>query len=447
MSGIHPPTTRHPDHATHAPTLATAPAFDRALWRRRLLWIVLIAFLLRVTAILALHTYKFRTTEAGFGFGWEMGRIAKSIATGHGYSSPFVHETSFPTAWEPPLYPYLMAGVYKLLGVYSRASAFVLLTINSFFSALTCVVLFFLGRRMFNVRVGKWAAWTWALFPYAMYWAVKWPWETSISAFLLTTLLLLTLKLKEARTLLPWLGWGALWGVAALLNPSVLAVLPLAAAWLVWQRLSKTKQWLAGCAASAIVFLLVVSPWLVRNYRVFGEPVFIRSNFGAELRMGNGPGAAGVWMSWLHPTHNPLEFEKYSTMGESRYVHMRQHEALRFIRENPGTFAGLCLRRFVYYWADPPWGERFMPPKNALFLASSVLAFWGLAVLIRRRVRGGFLLAAVLVAYPLVYYLVSPHPRYRAPIEPVIALLIVYVVSQTSDFRHKFTGESRSDCS
>src|ERR1022692_3234358 len=64
-------------------------------------WIVAIALLLRVTWIVIGHTYKFKSSDDSFGFGWEMGRIGASLAAGHGFSSPFGPSTG-PTAWEPP---------------------------------------------------------------------------------------------------------------------------------------------------------------------------------------------------------------------------------------------------------------------------------------------------------------------------------------------------------
>src|SRR6266700_5911842 len=92
-------------------------------------WIVAIALLLRVIWIVIGHTYRFKSTDDNFGFGWEMGRIGAAIASGHGFSNPFGPATG-PTAWEPPLYPYLVASVFKVFGVYSQATAFVLLTLN-----------------------------------------------------------------------------------------------------------------------------------------------------------------------------------------------------------------------------------------------------------------------------------------------------------------------------
>ena len=45
--------------------------------------------LLRVAWIVIGHTYKFKSTDDNFGFGWEMGRIGASLASGHGFSNPF----------------------------------------------------------------------------------------------------------------------------------------------------------------------------------------------------------------------------------------------------------------------------------------------------------------------------------------------------------------------
>jgi hypothetical protein len=150
-------------------------------------WMVAIALFLRVGWIIAGHTYKFKSADNNFGFGWEMGRIAAAIASGHGFSDPFGGLTG-PTAWEPPLYPYLTAGVFHIFGIYSRPSAFVLLSINSIFSALTCIPIFLTARRIFSETVAVGSAWTWALLPYAMAWCTRWVWETSLSALLVAVI-------------------------------------------------------------------------------------------------------------------------------------------------------------------------------------------------------------------------------------------------------------------
>jgi len=95
---------------------------------------VLIALGLRLGTVVFMHTFKFRTNDLNFSFGWEMGRIGAAIATGRGFADPFEGHTGL-SAWEPPLYPYLIAGVFKIFGVCSLAAAFVMLALSSIFSA------------------------------------------------------------------------------------------------------------------------------------------------------------------------------------------------------------------------------------------------------------------------------------------------------------------------
>src|SRR6267154_2116313 len=159
-------------------------------------WIFVIALVLRVVLIFFGHTYKFYDHNHNFSFGWEMGSIGRSLAAGEGFSSPFGEFTG-PTAWEPPLYPFLIAGVFKIFGIYSLASAVVLLVINSVFSALTCIPIFLIARRCFSEKVAGWTAWGWALLPTVMYWSTRWVWETSLAALLLGVIFWLTLKLEE----------------------------------------------------------------------------------------------------------------------------------------------------------------------------------------------------------------------------------------------------------
>lgn len=398
---------------------------------------VAIALVLRFGYIAIAHTYKLKTVEDNFDFGWEMGRIGRALADGEGFSSPFMGSTG-PTAWEPPLYPFLIAAVFRAFGIYSRTSALVLLGINSVFSAITCVPIFLIGKRSFSERVAVWTAWTWALLPPVIFWCTRWVWETSLAALLLAVIFWVTLVMEEAKDGRMWPGFGLLWGVAALLNPSLLSFLPASGLWVWWRRIRLGQRSLGGIAVAAVMFVACIAPWLFRNYRVFRQPIFIRSNFGAELRLGNGPGATGLWMEYLHPTKNAAQMQLYRELGEMAYVAERRRQAMAFIREDYVRFAGLCLKRFIYYWGGLPHSpdeSRLAPVANSLFLTSSLLAFWGLGRAIRKRRPGAWLFFWLVLCYPLVYYLVFPHPRYRHPIEPELLILMVYVVSEVEPSR------------
>jgi 4-amino-4-deoxy-L-arabinose transferase-like glycosyltransferase len=400
--------------------------------RTSTLWMVAIALFLRVGWILVGHTYKFKAADQNFGFGWEMGRIGAAIASGRGFGDPFGPATG-PTAWEPPLYPYLVAGVFHLFGIYSRASAFVLLTINSIFSALTCIPIFLISRRVFSEKVAIGAAWTWALLPYVMFWCTRWVWETSLSALLVAVILWLSLTMEEQDGLKPWFEFGLLWGIAALNSTVLIAFLPASGLWAWYERAKVGKRSFAGVVLASVVFIACVAPWTVRNYRTFGKFIFIRDNLGAELRLGNGHGADGTWMQYLHPTQDIYGMRQYETLGELPYIAMRKRQALDYIEADYPRFLVLCLKRFIYFWAGPPrlsqiW--RLAQVKNSLFLASSVLMFWGLGRAVRQRRPGAWLLFWLILLYPAIYYVVYPGQRYRHPIEPEMTILGVYILTE-----------------
>ena len=189
---------------------------------RSVFWLVVWSFVLQVAMIGVFHEYRTRPQEDHFAFGWEMGRVARSIALGQGFSSPYGGNTG-PTAWEPPLYPYLMAGVFKLLGIYSYASAWVLLTTNSLAAALTTIPIFLIARRTFGERVAIWSAWGWAFNPYIWYWSIHWIWDTTFTPLILSLIFLVALNLQESRGQKGWVLFAGLWGIGALANPSMLA--------------------------------------------------------------------------------------------------------------------------------------------------------------------------------------------------------------------------------
>ena len=413
---------------------------------RSVLWLALASFVLQVAMIGVFREYRTRPIEDHFAFGWEMGRVARSIALGQGFSNPYGGNTG-PTAWEPPLYPYLMAGAFKLFGIYTSASAWVLLTINSLFASLTTIPIFLIARRTFGDRVARWSAWGWALNPYIWYWSIHWIWDTTFTPLVLSLIFLVALELQDWRGFRGWLTFAGLWGVAALANPSMLAFLPFCGLWIWRQRFKNGLPSLSGVVLSSVIFFMVLSPWLVRNYEVFGRFVFLRDDFGLQLRLGNSNSAEGMLMAYLQPNLNKLEFEKFQCMGELAYAKECQRLAFEWIRENPGRFAVVSLRRFFYYWNGVPKPTDNRGPwdfRNSLFLAWSVLAIWGAGRAVRMKIRGAWLFAGLILTYPTTYYFVFPHARYRHPIEPELLILAVFLLLQTGKSSAPQTADSET---
>lgn len=408
---------------------------------RRWLWAaVAAAFVLRMAVVLATQAYTFPPTtpvhdplKQNFFFGFEIGRVARSIASGQGFGSPF-HGWTGPTAWYPPIYPYLLAGVFKIFGIYSHASGVVILALNSLFAALTCIPIGLIAGRAAGRRVALASAWLWAVLPNFFPFAARWAWETALSTLLIMTAVWASVRLAEAKDWRPWFAAGVLWGAIALTNTSLLSLMPFTIAWAWWKSADRARS--RHFVLVFVVLFVAVMPWMARNRAVMGRWIFVRDNFWAEMRFGNADQSRGIWLGWMNPTNSDVELARYREVGELRYIAEKKAVVLEFVHRRPLFFADLCLRRFFFFWCNLPtdWSETLSPAEvlrdQWWMIVFSALAWAGMALMLLRERRDyGLLLAPMLLVYPVLYYIASADARYRHPVEPAMLIFAVYAVN------------------
>ncbi|MGA8598451.1 MAG: PQQ-binding-like beta-propeller repeat protein [Bryobacteraceae bacterium] len=397
----------------------------------RLPFILIVAFGLRLFFAWQYQHGKPQQALGSIPFLYEPGNIAYALATHKGFSSPFRSDTG-PTAWMTPVYPLLIAGIFQLFGIYTYHSFVAAICMNIIFSALTCVPLFYLGKMLGGVSVGCLAAWLWAVFPNAVVIPVRDIWDASLSALLAATILWATLKTSASARLRPWVGYGLLWGLTLMTNPTLGLLLPFLLAWMAFRlRFVKNAWVLRPVLALAIAFLICV-PWTVRNYLVFHTLIPLRSVMGLQLWMGNNEQSGKIWPGKLHPLSNSAERERYTSMGEIQYMAEKRREALEFIAGHPGLELRLTASRFVATWSggsEQPIRD-FIQTRSLYFrfvLLANLLAaagtFVGIGILFARRVCGTIPVAVFPIVYPLIAYVSLASPRYRHPIDPILLLL------------------------
>jgi 4-amino-4-deoxy-L-arabinose transferase-like glycosyltransferase len=427
---------------------ANMPAEHREV-RRKLFWMVGVALALRLVTMVYVYPLQLVPDRGGehWPFGYETGKIAASIAEGHGFSNPLFAPTG-PTAWMTPIYPYLIAGVFKVFGVYSTASALVVLTFNAITSALTCLPIFFFARRSFSAplgeRAGEWAGWIWAVFPYAIYWPVARIWDTWLATLLLAILFCMALRLAETNRVREWIAFGVLSGVAALTDPVVLSVLPFLALWALWRRYKTAgARRLSLCAAGcALATLIVIAPWFARNLVVFGRFIPFRDNFSLALRVGNIGDTRHMLTLEAGPWLNENEWHLFQRIGEIAYMRYARDAALDYISAHPREYVDSCIRRAVYvwtrFWPLPPKllaGFEPNPAEIFLFTGLTILALLGLRDAFRKKAQGAGAYAIVLLFFPAVYYITSIEPWYRVPMDPMVIALAAYAIVSRLDSR------------
>jgi 4-amino-4-deoxy-L-arabinose transferase-like glycosyltransferase len=402
---------------------------------QRLLRIVLVALLLRLVVVGFLYPEHLNPAHDHWLFGGEAGNIARSLAQGKGFSSPMFAETG-PTAWLTPIYPYLLAFVFRLCGIFTKAAAICILSLDSLFSALTCLPIFFMARRVFGEKTAWRAAWAWAFFPYSIYFAASHIWPTTLTTLLLAFAFLAALELEDSTHPRAWIIFGTLSGIAAMSDPVVISVLPPIGLWMCYRAWRRKSNWLRPALGAALAFVVVISPWFIRNYIAFHKLVPFRGNFGIELYVGNNTDTADWAGPDLHPEHSQREWQEYVQLGESRYVQLKQQQALAFIEKHKAQFVWTSLRRALYMWTNF-WSfnlaylreEPFDIPAIFLNATLTLLALWGLWTGWRAFGASAVPYAITLFCFPIVYYVSHPGDYYRRPADPFFVILAAYAVT------------------
>lgn len=368
-------------------------------------------------------------------FGWEMGRIARNICEGRGFSSPFF-DPSGPTAMLPPAYPYLVALCMKLFGGFTVATTMAVLTLNSLFASLTVIPVYFLAKRVLDERTALVSGWTWAFFPYSIYLAGGRIYSDALTCLIAALLWLQTLRLKDSSTIRDWLVWGALWGAAGLVSPVLLGPLPFLAIWLAMKRSRAGRPWLLPGVLAACVLVAIVAPWTLRNYRAFHRFIPLRDGFWMEVHVGYNGDTSDVTPDSAHPTTSPVEYAEWRRLGEIGFMDAKKAQAIRYIDAHPGFFAWVTARHVLNMWTgfwslDPTFlaGEPFHIPNTFFAAAMTLLLIGGLRYAYRNgRGEAVFPLLIILVTFPLVYYITHSSMDYRHPIDPIIVIMDCYWV-------------------
>lgn len=398
--------------------------------------------------------------------------LAAGLVEGRGYSSP---GTRVPTAYRPPLYPLLLAAAG---GANSLVAVAVL---NVLLGTATVVATFAAARMLYSMPDKEplaqrpsaapplLAAALVAVDPLLLRYTAFPMTETPCTLLLTAGLAaLLRTQTSGGAAQARWAAAaGVLIGLTALCRPTVWAPAVLIAASWLWRDWRPLRRSAAGSGApplpgsagasrlagsAAIVLLtaaVVVLPWVVRNWRVFGRPIVTTTHGGYTLLLGNNPdyyrevvsqplgtvwdGSRGAGQAaWAAELNRRLEAA--GLYGETERDRWMSREAWRHIREQPLLFVRACVRRLLHFWSIVPGGSAAADAPGLVRYAVGAyycaLFAMGAAGLFWCGVRGGvhgramwsvpILVIAGFVAVHLVYW---SDARMRAPVMPAVAML------------------------
>jgi hypothetical protein len=376
----------------------------------------------------------------------EENNIAIHLARGEGFSSPMdPSPQAAPTSWSPPVYPYLMATVYRLWGIRTPAAITALMAFNSACLGAVVAGVGIFGRINFSSVAGWLAAGLLAIHPSFLFFVGDY-WDM----YLALALFIWILIAAEYSTGPAWaILVGAGLGLLSLTNASYVLAYPL----IVWRAVRRQSPPRRGkaIALSVAVFCLVLAPWTVRNAATFGRLMYVRGGAELELWLGNRPQASGLVNDATvadHPYKNVAQRALLNRIGEMEYFHRCRVIFARQLSADPWRFLRLCALRTGYLFIgdpDPPPGAKppflsgvvrdgVMIEKVAVSILTAALGLGGMFLAWRRHCRVNWIVAVGFLSV-LPFVITSVTDRYLLPLWTIFLLFAGFLIS--SAFRQK----------
>ena len=238
-----------------------------------------------------------------------------------------------PTAYRPFAYPAIISGVYALAGQHP----IVIKLLQALFDSLTAVFLFLLLKHESEkVRLAALGLWSFYL-PAILY--TNFLLSESLFTFILvlTSFILVRNGLSQTRNAFLF---GCSLGFLTLMKPAmVLLIISLPAVmYLARIPLQQFKVVVVGA-------LLILFPWIVRNYSSMGKPT-LATNGGINLLIGNNPNTTGAYV--INFPEEILQNAKDEVEAdEAAYRY-----ALHYIMDKPGQFLVNGFKKIAHLFSS-----------------------------------------------------------------------------------------------
>jgi hypothetical protein len=253
-------------------------------------------------------------------------------------------------AYMPPGYPFFLSAVLRL-GADSRT----IQVVQNLLYLVAVLLLAAVSSRRHGWPAGILAATLalaspiWLLLP-----------QRALSETVFVVLVAIGVSIALSGTIPPAFGLaivaGMMFGLAALVREMGLmlgGVLGVVVGVWAWRGGMRAR----GVALAVTVFLgtvLVILPWTVRNYRIFGQVVPISTNGPINLYIGNNPEATGVY-NWHLPPEGQAVWNRPDE-GRSNEIftsRLAGRAAIEYTIANPSRTVALVPQRLWALWGPP----------------------------------------------------------------------------------------------
>lgn len=377
-----------------------------------------------------------------FGFGlsnqdlYEYGQIANNIIAGNGFSRYGIE----PTCVMAPIYPYFLASFYFLFGE-TNTSYSIIQIFQVIIGLFTILPLFYISKKIFSENIALISIFIFAIFPDFLYspYALH---PLTFSTFAVVFILYLFYKFIENYSFKAATILGLTAGFSLLLEPAIISIIILLLFFGLFDLnniFPNSKKIILKNRAIRIstllaLIILIISPWIIRNYYVTdGHFVFIKHS-GYNLFRGNNE----HFTDFKSPDpYSNNQLKSINKLKEYEREKIYKDYALNYMKNNLGTTIENIIVKIYQFWWFPIITPQQSPLlRKILYLPLLLIAFIGIYSLRKRLVILNFVLIPIL-GFNILYAITFVLPRYRIAVQPLIFILSAVGISYLYDLLKK----------
>ena len=428
---------------------AETPLSDRSRLRR-MLWLFAFAVAVRIVYFMIMAPYASDWDPKPIQRNGFL-TIARHVLAGDGMSSmelltyyPAGHLV--PTASRSPLPVLVFAGALAVLKTHFY---YPLLLLAWCCSGVVAVCAYRIAARASSREwIGLWTGIVFACYLSEMFITTTYSMASEpLFAACLAVYVLLLVRAGDRPGLGIALAAGAMLGLAALSRPTVVWLPVVSVPWLLFQPRGRgvtfRERGLVMSAVFVVAFAAVQVPWVLRNYRVFGDPIVTTTLGGFNLYRHNAMIEEGKYHTgYSHPemerrVHRLAEAtgRPLASLNEAELNTLLKAEGTRIIKAYPLRYLKLSAMRTVWIWYNENSGRGLYAVQNFLIY---LFALGGLFYALRSREPVYFLLLAHIAYFVAFHSAINVQYRFICPIMPYMILLAglpVYALWQRRERR------------
>ena len=357
--------------------------------------------------------------------------IALNLTKSNGFSL----SSGISTAARPPAYPLFLAGIYSLFG----QSHLAVKLAQAILGAISCIIIYLIGKEVFNRKIGLWSGTAMALYP-PLISTAGFILSEELAIFLLAISIFFLTRAVKRKQVSYYILAGIFLGLTTLCRPITL-LFPFFLYFILLSSSYRKREFI--CISIFLLSMIgTVTPWTIRNYIKFNAFIPGQTDRGVILWAGthlpaDGPGGMPYGVTSAHKEYkDPRDGEAFLKVREGLLAveadKAYYREGIKNIFNNPSGYLQLCLEKFKRFWFWIPGGVEVLKPYpkvklgiTAIYFSILLSAVWGVWVGLKENWRDKLPMLAIISYFTIIHTLIFAIPRFRLPIMPYVLIFAV----------------------